>query len=59
MTFSACLFCSETADKGCHGSEEKQTEPEESPCDTEGETSLSQNEPHVQESRSETQVCGR
>ncbi|XP_016894943.1 protein FAM13B [Cynoglossus semilaevis] len=45
----------ETADKGCNGSEEKQTEPEESPCDTEGETSLSQNEPHVQESRSETQ----
>ncbi|XP_070819419.1 protein FAM13B isoform X4 [Chaetodon trifascialis] len=33
---------SEPADQGCHGDEEPQTDPEDSPCDTEGETPLTQ-----------------
>ncbi|KAG7517939.1 FAM13B isoform X4 [Solea senegalensis] len=46
---------SESADEGCHGDGEQQTEPEDSPCDTEGETPLTQTEEHVQQSQTDTQ----
>ncbi|XP_029367913.1 protein FAM13B isoform X2 [Echeneis naucrates] len=45
----------EAAEEGCHGDEEQQTEPEDSPCDTEGETPLTENEQHVQQSQTDTQ----
>ncbi|XP_074505330.1 protein FAM13B isoform X2 [Sebastes fasciatus] len=46
---------SESADQGCHGDEEQQTDPEDSPCDTEGETPLTQTEQHIQQSQTDTQ----
>ncbi|XP_051275395.1 protein FAM13B isoform X2 [Dicentrarchus labrax] len=45
---------SEPADQGCHG-DEQQTDPEDSPCDTEGETPLTQPEQHIQQSQKDTQ----
>ena len=50
---------SEPDDHGCHGDEEQQTDPEDSPCDTEGETPLIQTEQHIQQSQTDTQVSGR
>lgn len=50
---------SETAEEGCHGDDEQQTDPEDSPCDTEGETPLSENEQHLEQSQTDTQVCVR
>ncbi len=44
---------SEPADQDCHGDEEQQTDPEDSPCDTEGETPLTESEP---QSQKDTQV---
>lgn len=49
---------SEPADEGCQGDDEQQTDPEDSPCDTEGETPLTQTEQHIQQSQTDTQVCG-
>lgn len=49
---------SEPADQGCHG-DEQQTDSEDSPCDTEGETPLTQAEQHIQQSQKDTQVCWR
>ncbi|XP_071314081.1 protein FAM13B isoform X4 [Trachinotus anak] len=46
---------SEPAEEGCHGDEEQQTDPEDSPSDTEGETPLTENEQHIQQSQEETQ----
>ncbi|XP_063731931.1 protein FAM13B isoform X3 [Eleginops maclovinus] len=46
---------SEPADQGCHGPEEQQTEPEDSPCDTEGETPLSESEQIMHQSQTHTQ----
>ncbi|XP_041799410.1 protein FAM13B isoform X3 [Chelmon rostratus] len=46
---------SEPADQGCHGYEEPQTDPEDSPCNTEGETPLTQADPHAQQSQKDTQ----
>ncbi|XP_070769008.1 protein FAM13B [Enoplosus armatus] len=46
---------SEPADHGCHGDEEQQTDPEDSPCDTEGETPLTQAEQHIRQSQKDTQ----
>ncbi|XP_028444825.1 protein FAM13B isoform X3 [Perca flavescens] len=43
------------ADQGCHGDEEQQTDPEDSPCDTEGETPLTQTEKHIQHSQKDAQ----
>ncbi|XP_076594931.1 protein FAM13B isoform X1 [Chaetodon auriga] len=40
---------SEPADQGCHGDEEPQTDPEDSPCDTEGETPLTQADQRTQQ----------
>ncbi|XP_034738930.1 protein FAM13B isoform X1 [Etheostoma cragini] len=45
----------EPADQGCHGDEEQQTDPEDSPCDTEGETPLTQTEKLIQHSQKDTQ----
>uniref|UniRef100_A0A3P8RQX4 Family with sequence similarity 13 member B n=1 Tax=Amphiprion percula TaxID=161767 RepID=A0A3P8RQX4_AMPPE len=45
----------EPAERGCHGDEEQQTDPEDSPCDTEGETPLNQTEQHIQQSQKDTQ----
>ncbi|XP_078116288.1 protein FAM13B isoform X5 [Sander vitreus] len=45
----------EPADQGCHGDEEQQTDPEDSPCDTEGETPLTQTEKQIQHSQKDTQ----
>ncbi|XP_073342426.1 protein FAM13B isoform X2 [Pagrus major] len=52
---SAGVSPSEPADQGCHGDEEQQTDPEDSPCDTEGETPLIQTEQHIQQSQKDTQ----
>lgn len=49
---------SEPADQGCHGLEDQQTDPEDSPCDTEGETPLSETEQIMQQSQTHTQVRG-
>ncbi|XP_069557888.1 protein FAM13B isoform X4 [Brachyistius frenatus] len=46
---------SEPADRGCHGDEEQQTDPEDSPCHTEGETPLIQTEQHIQQSQKDKQ----
>ncbi|KAM4555535.1 protein FAM13B isoform 5-T6 [Odontesthes bonariensis] len=46
---------SEPEDQGCHGDLEQQTDPEDSPCDTEGETPLTQAEQHIQQSQTDTQ----
>ncbi|GAA6223443.1 protein FAM13B, partial [Lates japonicus] len=46
---------SEPADEGCQGDDEQQTDPEDSPCDTEGETPLTQTEQHIQQSQTDTQ----
>ncbi|XP_033996548.1 protein FAM13B isoform X5 [Trematomus bernacchii] len=46
---------SEPADQGCHGLEDQQTDPEDSPCDTEGETPLSETEQIMQQSQTHTQ----
>ncbi|XP_028271196.1 protein FAM13B isoform X5 [Parambassis ranga] len=46
---------SELADQGCHGDKEQQTDPEDSPCDTEGETPLTQTEQHIQPSQKDTE----
>ncbi|XP_031158638.1 protein FAM13B isoform X4 [Sander lucioperca] len=45
----------EPADQGCHGDKEQQTDPEDSPCNTEGETPLTQTEKHIQHSQEDTQ----
>ncbi|KAI3351484.1 hypothetical protein L3Q82_020332, partial [Scortum barcoo] len=45
----------EPADQGCHGDEEQQTNPEDNPCDTEGETPLTQTEEHIQHSQKDSQ----
>ncbi|KAG8004297.1 Protein FAM13B [Nibea albiflora] len=45
----------EPADQGCHEDEEQQTDPEDSPCDTEGETPLTQAELHIQQSQKDIQ----
>uniref|UniRef100_A0A4W6FYZ7 Family with sequence similarity 13 member B n=1 Tax=Lates calcarifer TaxID=8187 RepID=A0A4W6FYZ7_LATCA len=47
---------SEPADEGCQGDDEQQTDPEDSPCDTEGETPLTQTEQHIQQSQTDTQT---
>ncbi|KAM8732288.1 protein FAM13B isoform 3-T4 [Acanthopagrus schlegelii] len=52
---SAGVSPSEPDDHGCHGEEEQQTDPEDSPCDTEGETPLIQTEQHIQQSQTDTQ----
>ncbi|XP_036932346.1 protein FAM13B isoform X4 [Acanthopagrus latus] len=52
---SAGVSPSEPDDHGCHGDEEQQTDPEDSPCDTEGETPLIQTEQHIQQSQTDTQ----
>ncbi|KAL7395940.1 hypothetical protein ABVT39_025817 [Epinephelus coioides] len=46
---------SEPSDQGCHGDEEQQTDPEDSPCDTEAETPLTPTEQHIQQSQKDTQ----
>ncbi|CAJ1059030.1 protein FAM13B isoform X4 [Xyrichtys novacula] len=46
---------SDPTDQGCHGDEEQQTDPEDSPCDTEGETPLSPTKPQMQQSQNDTQ----
>uniref|UniRef100_A0A8D3BKI7 Rho-GAP domain-containing protein n=1 Tax=Scophthalmus maximus TaxID=52904 RepID=A0A8D3BKI7_SCOMX len=46
---------SEPADEGCHEDEEQQTDLGENPCDTEGETPLTQTEQHMQQSQTDTQ----
>ncbi|XP_040904331.1 protein FAM13B isoform X3 [Toxotes jaculatrix] len=46
---------SEPADEGCHGDDEQQTDPEDCPCDTEGETPLTETEQHIQQSQTDTQ----
>ncbi|XP_060935345.1 protein FAM13B isoform X2 [Limanda limanda] len=46
---------SEPSDEGCHGDEEQQTDPEDTPCDTEGETPLKDREQHMQQSQTDTQ----
>ncbi|XP_023253769.1 protein FAM13B isoform X1 [Seriola lalandi dorsalis] len=46
---------SEPAEEGCHGDQEQQTDPEDSPCDTEGDTPLTENEQHIQQSQTVTQ----
>ncbi|XP_044060481.1 protein FAM13B isoform X3 [Siniperca chuatsi] len=45
----------EPVNQGCCGDEEQQTDPEDSPCDTEGETPLTQTEQHIQQSQKDTQ----
>ncbi|XP_054453180.1 LOW QUALITY PROTEIN: protein FAM13B [Anoplopoma fimbria] len=45
----------EPADQGCHGDEAQQTDPEDSPCDTEGETPLTQNEQCIQQNQKDKQ----
>lgn len=57
LTFSI-LFSSESADQGCHGDKEQQTDPEDSPCYADGETPLTQSEQHIQQSQNDTQVSG-
>lgn len=49
---------SEPADQGCDGDEEQQTDPEDSACDTEGGTPLTQPEQHIQQNQREAQVSG-
>lgn len=62
---NACVFVfsrvspNEPADKGCQGDLEQQTDPEDSPCDTEGETTITETELHLQQIQKDTQVCGR
>lgn len=46
----------EPEDQGCHGDEEQQAEPDDGPCKTEEETSLTQTKQHIQLSPSDTQV---
>ncbi|KAM9357373.1 protein FAM13B [Symphorus nematophorus] len=46
---------SEPADQGCRGDEEQQTDPDDSPCDTEGETPLTEEEQHIQQSQNDAQ----
>ncbi|XP_029298142.1 protein FAM13B isoform X3 [Cottoperca gobio] len=46
---------SEPVDRGCRGDKEQQTDPEDSPCETEGETPLTQTEQHMQQSQTDTQ----
>ncbi|XP_071771194.1 protein FAM13B isoform X2 [Centroberyx gerrardi] len=41
--------------QSCHGDEEQQTDPEDSPCSTDGETPLTQPEQHTQRSQKDTQ----
>ncbi|XP_067373720.1 protein FAM13B isoform X3 [Channa argus] len=43
------------ADQGCHGEMREQADPEDSPCDTEGEIPLTQTEQHIEESQTDTQ----
>ncbi|XP_063350232.1 protein FAM13B isoform X1 [Pelmatolapia mariae] len=46
---------SELANQGCDGDEEQQTDPEDSACDTEGDTPLTQPEQHIQQNQREAQ----
>ncbi|XP_056296147.1 protein FAM13B isoform X2 [Pseudoliparis swirei] len=46
---------SEPAEPGCHGDESRQTDPEESPGDTEGESPLTQTEQRTQQSQEDGQ----
>ncbi|XP_053284371.1 protein FAM13B isoform X5 [Pleuronectes platessa] len=46
---------SEPSIEGCHGDEEQQTDPEDTPCDTKGETPLKDREQHMQPSQTDTQ----
>ncbi|XP_068563019.1 LOW QUALITY PROTEIN: protein FAM13B-like, partial [Cebidichthys violaceus] len=46
---------SEPADQGCDDDEARQTDPEDSPCDAEGETPPTQTEQSVQQSQKDTQ----
>lgn len=46
---------SEPAEPGCHGDEARQTDPEESPGDTEGESPLTQTEQRAQQSQEDGQ----
>ncbi|XP_039975367.1 protein FAM13B isoform X2 [Xiphias gladius] len=46
---------SKPSDEGCHGDDEQQTDPEDSPCNTVGETPLTQTEPYIQQSQMNTQ----
>ncbi|XP_068449836.1 protein FAM13B isoform X2 [Clinocottus analis] len=46
---------SEPAEPGRHGDEAQQTDPEDSPCDTEGETPLTQPEQRIQQSQEHTE----
>ncbi|KAM9741894.1 protein FAM13B isoform 2-T4 [Menidia menidia] len=46
---------SEPDDQGFHGDLEQQTDPEDSPCDTVGETPLTQSERRIEESQTDTQ----
>lgn len=50
---------SEPAEPGCHGDEARQTDPEESPGDTEGESPLTQTEQRTQQSQEDGQVGRR
>ncbi|XP_044219555.1 protein FAM13B isoform X4 [Thunnus albacares] len=45
----------EPADQGCHGDEEQQTDPEDSPCYTDGETPLTQTEQHIPQNQNDAQ----
>ncbi|XP_034453967.1 protein FAM13B isoform X5 [Hippoglossus hippoglossus] len=46
---------SEPSDEGCHGDEEQQTDPEDTPSDTKGETPLKDSEQQMQQSQTDTQ----
>ncbi|XP_034399688.1 protein FAM13B isoform X3 [Cyclopterus lumpus] len=46
---------SEPAEPGCHGYDAQQTGPEDSPCDAEGETPLTQTEQRIQQSQEDIQ----
>ncbi|XP_067455943.1 protein FAM13B isoform X2 [Thunnus thynnus] len=45
----------EPADQVCHGDEEQQTDPEDSPCYTDGETPLTQTEQHIPQNQNDAQ----
>ncbi|XP_041845483.1 protein FAM13B isoform X2 [Melanotaenia boesemani] len=45
----------EPEDRGCHGDKEQQTDPDDTPCDKEGETLLTQTTEHIQHNQTDTQ----
>lgn len=59
IALSCRVSPSEPAEQGRHGDEAQQTDPEDSPCHTEGETPLTPSEQLVQQSQTDTRVCWR